>query len=634
MTGPVVRRLLSHGERDTLDVVQFVDTVSASPTVRLDLNNESPWATAGVDFSPPPLKYAWSGTLLTDGERPSAAAYGNRRLGLSLELIAGSQDAAADAMQALWRELNRPTNVLKYQPEGATNPVFFRTLRSMDNAVQDYPGTGAGVLRTVSVEIAAEPFAVGLRETLSQVTVSNDSSEGAALNANPFFETNATSWSPSSGTFVRSTAQFHQGVASGLLTPDGVNTHPAVGSELVPGIAGVSFRARGWVRCAVARSIQFGFNWYNASSGYISESVTTEALAANTWTFLDFSAVAPSLTALTQIKVVLPGVAPSSNLLYLDEAQISQVGTPPGMCFDLAGSAIKGDVETPLFLSFVAGDVLVTGRRQSAIAVRRRGTPSSMPMVVQAETMSLDTDATLQFDSAMSGSGPYNAVRISFASAGLNRRLYGTTYPAAPSVDARGTYRVFARVRKSVGGDVMTMRLTGTYNGANFNGDAVTLPSGTDPRWVDLGLLPYPVGYDPVTDGYSNSPLPVTGTALSLYAARTSGSGTIDIDALLLVPADDRYCQVQWSGISGPTAFVLDSGATAVYGAGASGELAPTDLMQLSGLPPMVTPGQASRIVFARDVGTTSSGGDDKTGSTRITPYYWPRYLHVRPVSS
>lgn len=161
-----------------LDVIQFVDSIAAPPTVRLNLNNESPWAVTGVDFSPPPLKQAWASTLLTDGERLTAAAYGNRRLRLSLELIASSQDASATAMQALWRELNRPSNLLRYQPDGATSPVFFRTIRSADNQVREYPGGGPSSLRTVEVEIDAEPFALGLKETLPTVTVYNDPTEG------------------------------------------------------------------------------------------------------------------------------------------------------------------------------------------------------------------------------------------------------------------------------------------------------------------------------------------------------------------------------------------------------------------------------------------------------------------------
>lgn len=156
------------------DLVRFVDSIVAAPATRLDLNDGTTWGLnyAGTDMSPPPLKEAWASTLLVDGELQSASAYTNRRLKLALDLMATSVDDAAAKLQALWRELNRPTNVLMWKPEGAANPVFFRTLRSSATQVVDYPGDGR--LRTVDVEIVAEPFALGPKEVGAPVTVTND----------------------------------------------------------------------------------------------------------------------------------------------------------------------------------------------------------------------------------------------------------------------------------------------------------------------------------------------------------------------------------------------------------------------------------------------------------------------------
>ncbi|MBM0277805.1 hypothetical protein [Micromonospora tarensis] len=608
--------------------VQFVDQVSSTPAVRLDLNT-APWTTReGTEFGLPELRRAVVSSVLVDGDRYPAAAYGNRTLSLLLRVDAGDDDAEATQLQRLYRELDRKDNVLLFRP-GTSAPVYFRTFRCGPDRVQWDPFT-----KEVRAQVPAEPFAVGLKETLSQVTVPNDPSEGTTLNANPYFETNASDWSAVGGSVVRSTAQAHQGSASLLLTPDGVTASVEARATAVSASVGQQLRSQAWVRCAVARSVAVGVIWRDGANAPLTTSTSTVPVAANTWTLIDTSATAPASTAFAQLVVGMGSTPPGSNTLYIDEARLFEPGTGPAMFFDIAGGSIRGDVETPLFLSVLAADVVVTGRRQSAIAVRRRGTPSAMPLVLQAEAMSVDVDTSVQTDSAMSGSGA-NFARTTFAAPAMNRRLYlVNAFPATPSVDARGTYRVFARVRKSVSGDVITMRLTASYNGAAFNGDTVTLPSGIEPRWVDLGLLPYPVGYDPVTDGYSGSTLAVTGSALSVWAARSSGSGNLDTDALLFVPADDRYCQVQWAQWTGPTSLVLDSSANAAYGVGASGELAPTELMELAGLPPMVTPGQAARVVFVQDVGSTSSGGDSRTGSTRITPYYWPRYLHVRPVAS
>ncbi|MCX4468716.1 hypothetical protein OOK41_00020 [Micromonospora sp. NBC_01655] len=112
-----------------------------------------------------------SQTLLTDGATVTAAVYDNRTLRLRLELIVSSADTAASRLQALSRELDRPTNVLRWQP-GTTAPVFFRTLRSPINRITEV--AGSTMLRLVDVDILAEPFAYGLRETLAPVTVPNN----------------------------------------------------------------------------------------------------------------------------------------------------------------------------------------------------------------------------------------------------------------------------------------------------------------------------------------------------------------------------------------------------------------------------------------------------------------------------
>ena len=150
---PGFRTILTSGNTNTVPVnMEFDDfsvlTGGTGANVRLDLNDGITWGVnyEGTDFSPPPLKQAWSNTLLTDGERLSAAAYANRTINLNMDLMVSTQDGIAAELQKLWRELNRPSNFLMYQPEGAANPVYFRTLRSSDTRVTDFP---AGAMRNV-----------------------------------------------------------------------------------------------------------------------------------------------------------------------------------------------------------------------------------------------------------------------------------------------------------------------------------------------------------------------------------------------------------------------------------------------------------------------------------------------------
>lgn len=160
--------------------LQFVDKISASPTVRLDLNT-SPWSflVEGHDFSPPPLRRSIAQTMMRSGGTVAAAAYDLRTLKFRLALQESSADAAATQVQNLARELDRSdsmelggtSNYLKWQP-GTTAPVFFRTYRSDMSAVREI-GANDGI-RFFEVEILADPFAIGIREDAGLVTVNND----------------------------------------------------------------------------------------------------------------------------------------------------------------------------------------------------------------------------------------------------------------------------------------------------------------------------------------------------------------------------------------------------------------------------------------------------------------------------
>lgn len=458
----------------------FVDQVASSPTVRLDLAGTGWTIRLGTEFGMPELRRAVVSSLLVDGDRYPAAAYGNRTLRLVLRYDAASEDDVATGLQLLYRELDRATNVLRWRPD-TTEPVFFRTFRCPPEAVTWDPFT-----KEVVCLIPAEPFAVGLKESLSAADVPND--------------------------------------------PDDTD----------------------------------------------------------------------------------------------------------GMYYDLP--TILGDVESPLFLKIRRSDLLpdppfgaADGQLTSVFGVRRGGDPSAAPVFLQAEDMNTGADTSVQ---VVAGSSGGSVLRTTFSgSPGEIARGTLTAYPSSASVDARGTYRVFARVKKSVSGDTITMRLAVSANEFPVRFDAVTLPSGTVWRWVDLGLLQIPVGYDPAVDGLSGAPLSAAGVVFGYNAARTSGSGNLEVDVFCFMPADDRYFQVQWPAYSGATSLIIDSAANAVYSVGSSGEVSGSR-PETAGLPPMVTPGVDNRLWFIRDVGSAFAAGDLTSTSTRIEPYYWPRYLYVRPVSS
>ena len=159
------------------DLVRLVDSIAASPTVRLDLNDESKWWVRSFQAPPPRLRRAVSQNAMRDGINVSSSLYDARVVTLELDLKTTTQDLNATELQKLGRELDRADNFLMYQPTGATKPVFFRLYRSDMSQIENL--TGSNAFRRPTIELLAEPFAYGLRETIGPFTVNNDPAAGS-----------------------------------------------------------------------------------------------------------------------------------------------------------------------------------------------------------------------------------------------------------------------------------------------------------------------------------------------------------------------------------------------------------------------------------------------------------------------
>lgn len=607
---------------------QFVDTIAATPVVRLDINAGPLRIGDGFDLSPAPVRRTVATSTLTDGDLVTGWTYGNRSLVVPVQLITESVDDAAVALQLLARELVRDRNTLKVQLGSV--PYFFRTF-----AAPDYVFSMLKTLAQVgraTLEIPAEPFAYGLKETSGLTVVINDPAEGTTLNSNPFFEVDALGWTALGGTFVRSTAQFHQGIASGLLTPDGVTVTVEARATSVPADAGLTYRASAWVRCAASRNVSVSINWRTAAGGFLSTSTLLVAVTLNTWTLIDLIATAPASTGLAELSVSMGATPLVGHTLHIDEAKLR--GGVGGMCFDAVG--IKGDVESPLVLTIQDPELLVgtppSVNPKTVLAIRRVGTPANTPFLIQAESATLGTDATLPGnDAAMSGTGS-NYVSVSFATAGgVWASRFVKLHPGSVSVDARGTYRVFARVRRSTAVGNIRVKVRASAGGYFSDLGEVLTALSTERRLLDMGLLSLPFGPDPVADGYSETPIPVGGVDFGFWAQRDTGTSTLEIDYLLLVPADDKSTIVDWtSGSLGASdRLVIDGPRQVVYSLGVFGEVRSAGPNALLGGFPAVSPGVTNRVYLLR---TVDADGDDRLATTTLTYAYWPRYLFVKPV--
>jgi len=300
-----------------------------------------------------------------------------------------------------------------------------------------------------------------------------------------------------------------------------------------------------------------------------------------------------------------------------------------GLFLDVTG--VKGDAATPAIIRMPADKVFDATLKTSLFTTRSRGTPSSAPFLVQAEACTLGTAVTLPGnDAAMSGASS-NYAR--FTPTGTSNVVRLTTAAPTSNTDLRGLYRALARYRKSVSGDVFVVQLKWA-NGTIAN-TAVTLPAGTALRYVDLGFVQFPAGPDPIYDGFSNTEVAVSGTTSEVWASRSSGSGNLDFDFLLYVPADEATTYVQWQTVNNAAhEAVLDGPAKMVYLLDGSDFVYNQLPSQISGAGfPMLAPGVTNRLYFIRDVDITATTADTIGGSTALTVSYYPRYLGLRSLT-
>jgi len=317
-------------------------------------------------------------------------------------------------------------------------------------------------------------------------------------------------------------------------------------------------------------------------------------------------------------------------------------GTNPTY-FDITG--VLGDVPTPLLL--VSQNTGASGapsglvNKWSHIATRRRGTPSNLNTVIQAEVMLASTDTALlaSNNAAFSGAGQ-NGMRVTFTTnAGMTVRL-SDQFPAdgVARVDNRGEYKVYARCSKTVAGDTIDVQLrygTGVVN--QISNDVQRCPAGvTGPFFLDLGKVPLPIGPDPMVAGYSQVQTKTVLGWVGLYAQRVAGTGSLDIDYLYFVPADDQTLIVKFPNQDSTYAIdgTTESGG-AVYGSSTALDevFNFASMAQITGGGgfPEVIPGVTNRIYFLRNIdplGSTDAVGD----TTVFRAYYWPRFREpIRP---
>jgi hypothetical protein len=627
--------------------VQFVDRIDPAPTVRLDLNTFASGlmvGVAGIDFSPPPVRRSAAGTLLGDGERMPAWAYGNRVLKIPVQMVATTAAGVAGALQALARELTRPSNVLRVRLDGMTAYTFYRTLPAPDYTLAMLRLLAAA--NTVAtLEIPAEPFGYGLPVVaVNAVTVSNDPASPVTLAASKVstvdsgVEASLGGWTAPDAdqTVVRSTAQAHGGAASILVTAANTNTSecklsPYVGASTSdhscqPNTPHV---VSGWMRAVgTGRTMQLRVAWWTSADVFVAFSdVSGGPDVSSGWTQVTGTAWSPATAAKWELYgQTLTPIAAEGH--YWDDLTLAPA--TPGNVLDVTG--VTGDVETPAKIQMSSGGANMA----PVVGVRRHGTVTDITPVVQCEHMVQGADTTTGADAAMSNG---QRSRTSFGTnAAMATRLTATLpYQGGfPRTAARGTYRLFAVVASSAATNTYALRLrvVSAFGGGiqMVGGDSVTyVATGTSRQVVDLGLFQVPAGRDPVYDGYG-AELPVGSLDVQLQAQRVSGSGSLDWDYVIAMPADEALCALATTFFD----VILDGATDTIWTPGGFGEVtaAAVPAVGATGQTIMLQPGQTNRLYFLRpdDVGTGAvRGADVKSRSATVSVWFWPRTLTWLP---
>lgn len=286
---------------------------------------------------------------------------------------------------------------------------------------------------------------------------------------------------------------------------------------------------------------------------------------------------------------------------------------------------IKGDVPAPLRVeatmqAYYQRIMLATTALDSTSSIAG---PSVYDIgSSDAWTASTDTSAGVA-DSTYAG-GSYRSV--SFATqAGMSGRLFRTITIPSP-----GSWRALVRVGSSDGSSTYSLQLT---NGGEVATPPTTLgQSGPLATWVDLGVIPLPGN---VRDREA-SPMNLT---LTISAARTSGTGSLRLDSLMLVPIDTRATvetrslftyltgsgsasiqKHRWDADEEYYQFYLD-GLTATY-----------DAVDNEGHFLTVSPGAKNIFYYVQQVSPEviyDANSDSISDTASVTLSYHPRYLWI-----
>lgn len=193
----------------------------------------------------------------------------------------------------------------------------------------------------------SSPTPVGAQPTVINREIWRRAWSAPALNANPYFETNASDWTAVNSTIVRSTTYAHQGVASLRLTPNGTGAacYAQCGTVLLDQNA--YYTAEAWGRPDTANKPLRVYLHFWSGVTFLSSLQLDMTVVAGGWFHLELTGPGNSVPAADRISmaagiVQTPAV---TDVVYLDEMILSVGTTDAGirMARDLGSTLATAD---------------------------------------------------------------------------------------------------------------------------------------------------------------------------------------------------------------------------------------------------------------------------------------------------
>ena len=661
---------------------QFVDSISATPTVLLDLDNLTPFHVAeGSSVSPPRLRRTASPSLMGDGSIESGSYYEDRVITLVLVPQLVAAETQATAIQTLARILDQREGAwLKWQSEGMSEPLFYRTRRA-DFEVVDLV-LDAQPDRTLNLEIIAQPFGHGLPETGS-FTVTNDPTTGTNKMMYSFGTIKGDVLTPLHLSFPTPAANHRILVASCSALDGTVQTAPyykslsaSVANKGSPTSYDTFTRSNSTSTMGTASpgggtwSPQAGTWGINTNRAYCVTGVPTWATSV-----IDFA----SADAIVETLIVTQATSGNGGIVIRSASASTGLAVLATAMWDVALTTQVG----PTFSqTFVSGDRMRVVAFGASIKVYRQAAGVGAWTEVMSTTTALHLSNTkhglaiygtsaidARFDDfAMSAgltSGPWTVTDAPDGSqvSGFRRTLSktGATDPdtiVPTSAEVLqwdnlppGDYRVLIRTGDADAGDELLFWNRPPANGATYTRDeaaaklaiATTHPVWTGHDWHDLGVVSMPGGA-PVTDTAFGLDA-ATGPALWNVGLYANQATIIDLDCVVLIPAgrprtvtrigtaafsaDYANKVVTWDGVNGRRYASGESSLTP----GTASLLAASLIV---GGMAAVIPGANNVLHFFASVsgGSATRIDDDKTLTTVVNYKYFPRYVYDRPAAT